>query len=464
MEPVLEVGSVSLRARLVLVVMLTLIGALACGSVLVYWHAVAKVDTEMKAALAVGHRVALNAVDDAEEVSNPRRRLELMVADFDGDRHLRATLLEPSGNLVKSSRLAPPVERAPGWLFRFLGGKSEGVTLKLPPVFEGHGTVVLLADPQNEIAEVWTDFKLYFAILAAFCAVVLALLYLILGRALRPLDDLTRAFAQVGEGNYRPRIELSGSRELIELGGGFNRMVAQLAGMQMRNRRLTEQLEQVQEEERVELARNLHDEVSPLLFSIDVDATAIRQLADTSGQRRIAGHASSIKDHIALLKKNVKAILGQLRPSGVPELELKGAIANLIAFWKERHPEVEFRADIAEQSWGASHDSVVHAIVRESVSNALKHGSPRRIGVQVGEDRGALAVTIEDDGGGMAEMRDGTGFGIRGMRERVAKLSGTLDVMDRREGRRGVIVAARIPLAAEADEVRHASRPEAPAA
>ena len=103
----------SLRNRLLFSIFITLLLSLAAGGAFTYWHAVEKIETEMSAAIAVGGRFAHNAVDDAEEPVNPRRRLDLLVADFDGDRHLRASLIV-DGKVVKASKLAEPESPAPG--------------------------------------------------------------------------------------------------------------------------------------------------------------------------------------------------------------------------------------------------------------------------------------------------------------------------------------------------------------
>ena len=100
-----------------------------------------------------------------EEVSNPRRRLELIVADFNGDRHLRAILLDKSKMVAMASKLAPPEDVAPEWLYSLLAGQPKSVQVKLPPAFDGQGSVVLQADPHNEVGEVWNDAKLYLALL-----------------------------------------------------------------------------------------------------------------------------------------------------------------------------------------------------------------------------------------------------------------------------------------------------------
>ena len=111
----------SLRNRLLFSIFLTLLVSLAAGAAFTYLHAVEKIETEMDAAIAVGGRIVHNAVDDAEEAIDPPRRLALIVADFDVDRHLRASFVV-HGEVVKTSKLALPDRPAPQWFFDLLTG------------------------------------------------------------------------------------------------------------------------------------------------------------------------------------------------------------------------------------------------------------------------------------------------------------------------------------------------------
>ena len=145
----------SLRLQLFGTITLVLLGTLIVGALLTYRHALDKIETEMRAAIAVGSRIAHNAVDDVEEVVNPKRRLELLAADFDGDRHLRAFLVEPGGTIPAVSKLAPPDEPAPDWLLRLLASEPLTATVPLPSIFANHGAIRLETDARNEVSEVW---------------------------------------------------------------------------------------------------------------------------------------------------------------------------------------------------------------------------------------------------------------------------------------------------------------------
>lgn len=441
----------SLRSRLLFSIVGTLLLSLAAGAAFTYWHAVKKIETEMQAAIGVGARFAHNAVDDVEELAKPARRLRLLVADFDGDRHLRASLIV-GGKVVRQSDLAKPESPAPGWFYHLLAGEPKRLNVELPPVFAGYGSVVLQTDANNEVAEVWSDIGLTLTVLTIFCALVLAFVYLTLSSAIHPLRDLTAAFARVGDRDYRERVPERGPYELVRLYQGFNQMVEDLALAEAHNKRLQEQLATVQDEERADLARDLHDEIGPMLFAADVDAATIERLAESGEVAGIAQRVGIIRAVIGQMQRHVRDILGRLRPAVLLDVGLAHAIDNLVSFWSTHRPGLAFAVRVPEEGYGEPIDGTIYRVVQESVSNAVRHGSPSRIDIEVeAEPDRAILIRVGDDGGGLkakgrTEGRPGNGggFGIIGMSERVASLGGTLEVKNRPDGR-GVVVEARLP-------------------
>ena len=142
---------------------------------------------------------------------------------------------------------------------------------------------MLKTDSANELAEKWGDISLAMAVLVLFCTFVLGLVYWTLATGLRPLHALNAAFDRVGRGDYGPRAPESGAAELAHLARQFNQMVMRLTAMQLQNTHLNEQLAKVQEEERAELARELHDEIGPFLFAVGLDIATIHQTVRTNG-------------------------------------------------------------------------------------------------------------------------------------------------------------------------------------
>jgi len=434
----------SLRNRLLISVFATLLVSLAAGGAFTYWHAVAKIETEMRAAIAVGSRIARNAVDDWEEATDPPRRLGLLVADFEGDRHLRAMLLSPEGKLMKSSDVADADNPAPDWLVSLLAGPPQRVAVDLPEVFNKYGTVVLQTDPRNEVAEVWSDMWLTLSVLTIFCGLVLAFIYWTLATTMRPLRNLTSAFARVGDGDYGERLNERGPLELVRLSQSFNQMVERLARSEAQNKRLQQQLTSVQDEERADLARDLHDEIGPLLFAADVDTAAIEQLAKSGDYAAIPHRVGIIRDAIGRMQRHVRDILGRLRSATLIDVGLAHAIDNLIAFWRSHRPKLVFNVDLPEEGFGEVIDGTIYRVVQESISNAVRHGGPTVIAISVHSNAdGSIDIRVQDDGCGM-KSGGVRGFGIVGMRERVATLGGSLDVANRSDGH-GVVVSAHLP-------------------
>ncbi len=328
----------------------------------------------------------------------------------------------------------------------------------MPSVFSNYGAIRLETDSRNEISEVWQDVQLYFTILGVFCLSSLLVTLAILARGLAPLRRLTAAFEMIGQGAPVPEVP-EGPQELRAVTAGFNRMVMRLKDTEAKNRALRVQLDTVQEEERGELARNLHDEVSPLLFCIGVDARSLERIGQLNGIPDAVDQARSIQQAVKSLKANVKTILGDLRPKGQHALGLHGAIDELVAFWTARHADLRVALDIPETSFGPRIDAALQAIIGESVSNAMKHARPKTITIKIAKVGQTVKLDVSDDGGGFQKVRsiDG-GYGILGMKERAQNLGGTLSVAEMRGGS-GVTVRASLPL----DEAGSAERTAAEA-
>ena len=254
------------------------------------------------------------------------------------------------------------------------------------------------------------------------------MLTLLLGYALAPLARFLQAFERTGRGEVGNQLPVSGPLELQSLASGFNRMSALLAESQDKNRKLDAQLEAVQEEERASLARDLHDDVGPLLFSIDVDATTIRALAEKKDEPKFAERAVSIQEAVAQVKEQVRSILWQLRPGLILDLGLANALENMLAPLKARHPGVVFTLDAPKRSWRPQIDIALLAIVREAVLNALKHGNPKHIAIRIGSPDGAnVEAVIVNDGGTLATTTNAGSLGVISMQERTKLLGGRLD-------------------------------------
>jgi two-component system sensor histidine kinase UhpB len=217
----------------------------------------------------------------------------------------------------------------------------------------------------------------------------------------------------------------------------------------VQNRRLNERLRTLQAEERAELARNLHDEIGPLLFAVDVAAAAVARLAEIRRTAEIPAQVWSIHDAVARMQRHVRVILGRLRP--ITAIGLKAALDRLAAFWRSRCPGVDLIVAVAVQEDRIGEDlrETIYRIVQEGVSNAIRHGRSSRVEIRVGhEDDEEIRVTVRDNGTGMAPEsvmeRSPAGLGLTGMRERVMAMAGSLSIGQGLDGR-GLELLVRLP-------------------
>lgn len=430
-----------------LLAVLTLFGALACG------HASSTVQAEMHDALSSAQDVAHQALGRHSE-ADPGFIADL-VYSFDGQRHVRAQVVLPSGRILVGSHLAPLDDQAPAWFRALVGVRPETVRIAAPA--PAGAMLVLSTDPANETAEAWRRSRDAFVTLLLFCGGACVLIYLIVGHALRRFGDFDAALREIGDGRYDAALAERGPPEFARLARGFNHMAGRIRDVEQRNRELREQILTLQEEERAEIARDLHDEVGPYLFAISVDAGDIpRLLGEANARDEIAGRAGSIREAASHIQKQVRAILRQLRPTDALELGLGAGIEELIAFWTRRRPElrVELKLDLDGVTVARRIEAVAYRLVQESISNAVRHGEPGRIAVTLAATDGELLVEVLDDGAPEAGPEGepegetkGAGTGIRGMAERVKGLGGRFEAGRTSDGFRA---RAWLPLGAKA--------------
>jgi two-component system sensor histidine kinase UhpB len=441
----------SLRLRLIGAITVILLASLTLGGLITTWHARQSVGSELGAAMVAGKVALQRAVLAAARSPRPEQYLTEIVSLFDGDRRLVVTLRNRRGETVMPSSLARSPVEAPGWFVRLVSGSPAPQQMELPLPLTAYGNFLIAADPRYDAGRAWRDMLTNLAVLAVFFGLVLGLVSLTLSWSLKPLHGLLEAFERIGKGDYETRVEESGPAEFARVSAGLNAMAQRLEEMEQRTNRLRGQLQTIQDEERAGLARDLHDEVSPSLFAVDVDASRIMEVASAPatppGLAEIAGRAEAIRAAAEHMKKHVKEILGQLRPANVVQLGLESALQDLVQGMRRRHPDVTFDVTIDGSGFGSDLDNVVYRVIREGVSNALRHGRPSRIGIALSETgTGALAIEVRDNGRGLdPRARSLGGFGIMGMRERIAVLGGGLKLDDSGPGG-GCILRAVIPL------------------
>jgi signal transduction histidine kinase len=196
------------------------------------------------------------------------------------------------------------------------------------------------------------------------------------------------------------------------------------------------------DEERLRVARELHDVVSHSIAMINFRAGVALHVIDRRPEEAKAA-LEAIRQGSTGAMQELRAALGVLRdPGGSPRAPGPGLaqLGELVAgvAGAGRAVEVVVEGDPAELPPAA--DLAAYRVVQESLTNVVRHAGPAAATVRVAYQPGRVVVEVSDDGPGPAA---GPGSGITGMRERVAAAGGELDAGPRPGG--GFNVTARLP-------------------
>jgi signal transduction histidine kinase len=227
------------------------------------------------------------------------------------------------------------------------------------------------------------------------------------------------------------------------------RLFARLATLAIEKTQLLTRTQQVAQEERQRLARDLHDSVTQTLCGLQAVAQAALDFWDTQpAQARAAVETILYLARAAGVE--LRTLLFELRDEALQQAGLAGALEQHVAML--RH-QCGLEVDLAvapDLRLPPGHAEALYRIVQEALANVVKHARARRAGITIALREDGVVVRIEDDGVGFPPGGPAVdAFGLRGMRERVQALGGTVQVGSRSTG--GAYVFADLPVSSAHD-------------
>ncbi|HEX2447834.1 MAG TPA: ATP-binding protein [Methyloceanibacter sp.] len=446
---------------LVAVGVINLLAAILAGAVSILNTRTAT-KVEIEASLEVAQRfVAATMKDLAAQgrLGELNQQLPLQLKHL---RHVRIMFMDQIGQLTvvspQPSEVAGAPDHAPTWFARLVRPQLVGRAVRIVAI--DHSTpVVIVGEPADEIAEAWHDFSSLALVWLVLNALILAILYVVLGRVLDPLAHLSKGMLSLEDGHYATRLELPKVKELAVLTERFNTLAGALDTARDENSRLYRQLITVQEEERRQIANELHDEAGPCLFGITANASSIQNFADQLPDDRQAemitrrvGEILSIAERLKLLNR---ALLKKLRPGPLGRVKLSELLDELVAGFQRRHPDTHISIAFGKlaDSYGEAIDLTLYRCIQEGITNAIRHGKAGSLAIDLLEEstrkngskrfRGRVSLTLSDDGKGIAPATP-KGFGLTTMTERVRSLGGTCEIES--APAKGTIIHVEIPI------------------
>jgi signal transduction histidine kinase len=224
---------------------------------------------------------------------------------------------------------------------------------------------------------------------------------------------------------------------------------------------LTARLLKLQDEERRRIARELHDSVGQTLAALSMNLSTIG--GDIA---RLAKTASAVTDSVALvadMSADIRTISYLLHPPLLDEAGLASALRWYIEGFAERsHIRVDLKFPDDFGRLPRDLETAIFRVVQECLTNIHRHSESRVARVHLASSGGEVRIAVEDEGKGIAPekqleiMSTGLpGVGVRGMRERLRQLGGSLEVKSAGEGQ-GTVVVAHLPVADSSLEIASA--------
>ncbi|WP_369539506.1 histidine kinase [Bradyrhizobium japonicum] len=416
----------SFRQRLLLPIAAMIVSALMSGGValLVFSPDQFEYENEQEAGSA---RAVANALNAALKAScNPKETLDAFGTNLG---NAEAVGYLPAGAAAPARTALSQGGRVPAW---FVSNLAIPDLAKSYPIDIGTAAVGAIVFTPDLSADIWEKWMGFLAIVSTGALPMLFAAFgthLVAGRTIRPMEQLGAGLTRMREGDYDAVIPLTGPPEIRGYCREANQLAATLKELSRDNRDLLRKLVSLQDEERRRIARELHDEMGPLLFAIRANAAALSE----SASERSAPSQGLVEAAEALQQAN-KRILQGLSPLYLEELGLSGSLDALLRDASKQAPSLRMRSNIGHDldALDGLLSQTTYRVMQEGVTNVVRHANASHMEVSALIDGENLRIEVADDGPLLPDLTFGRG--LTGMSERVRALDGKLE-LSRENGR-----------------------------
>lgn len=261
-------------------------------------------------------------------------------------------------------------------------------------------------------------------LIGAAVVAMLGATFLLLRRALTPLRELAALMHTVDPLDPGRRLTDVAhlDTEVATLAAAFNAMLDRLEDERRSSAR---RALAAQEDERLRIARELHDEIGQSLTAVAMQADRMAQSAPAGDQEVLAAIPEAIRHSIG----DVRRIARRLRPEALDDLGLINALISLCRRMGEQGA-ARIETDLPDTlpSTTPENELVIYRIAQESLTNAVRHADAARITLSLGVTNERIILRVRDDGRGFARPLANDAAGIDGMRERAMLVGAELRI------------------------------------
>ncbi|WP_394752683.1 ATP-binding protein [Crenothrix sp.] len=436
----------SLRYQINLRILLSSLCILFLGGAIAVWQARQSVNKEVESSI----NLAAQLISIAFAQNSP-------AAYHSGDwlpqlnilketRHLSIQLQESGGKITRFSAKKQPIysdDSPPQWYIQLVESKHPKSERPLIAANGQQLTLVILANPLDEITEAWQES------LAFFNSVLLLMLFtfltvnLVFNKALQSIATIVNALKTIETEDYQHKLPDFSIQEYDRIAKAINHLADKLKASQQDNRALTQHSLAIQEDERQKLSQELHDELSQSLTAIKVMAvTCARPKADI---KNTSDTIVEVCDHLINV---VRSMMRQLHPLILTELGLKATMEDLVYQWSVRNPQLKLVLDCSNAVDELEQHIAIQLfrVVQECLTNIVRHAHATQayITMSINPATHTLHLQVNDNGKGCDIQQINQGFGLLSMKERIKSLGGELNFQTAPQ--QGLCMVAIIPL------------------
>jgi two-component system sensor histidine kinase UhpB len=347
-------------------------------------------------------------------------------------RHLQIQFFDNDDKLIDSSQ--PNIDennRTPKWIEKIMTALLSNIpseVIQIDSRGKSLGYILIKPDPAYEINEIWQQVKSGLIVILIFFIFINLVIYIVFFHTLQPINELLDGFKKLENENYKVRINKTNISELNNIGQKFNNTVRKIKETNTRVHKLSQDLINIQEQEKRQLARNLHDELGQSLTAIQAEAASIKN------SQKNKTNLIAVENIISLSKSmmfSTRELIKKLSLGILDEVGIKIAMDDLVMSWSKRNPNIKMKYDFdqaALQKLSKETHQHLYRIVQESLTNISKHANPLNVSVLIKSIlTGKVKIEIINDGI-VKKANSSKGMGLSGMRERVAQMKGQIKI------------------------------------
>ena len=352
-------------------------------------------------------------------------------------RHLKIQFFNNQDILLEeTSNTFDEIKPPPYWFVFLIEKLSEEIffsKINIDQRGEVTGYILIKPEPIYEYAEIWQQIKVGLWIIGAFLILINIVVLILFSHMIKPINKIIEGFEKLEAGNYKSKINKSNILELDIIGKKFNSMINNLRQSNDKIHKLSQNLINVQEQEKSELARDLHDELGQSLTALQAEAASISKSKKKSSRDEAIFNVIQLSKNMML---STREIIKKLNLGLIEDLGFESALIELFENWKRRFKGINFEYKIEDKALKKirrQETAHLYRIFQEALTNISKHSEPKNIKITINSlDRGNKTRILISNDGIKSNLVNNEGLGLIGIAERVDQINGSLEVIKKK--------------------------------